>query len=212
MKTALNVLAVGACVVWAGALYLGELGRSYGNAPAHLSHGEVGAAVVLLVSLAVVACVVASRRTEGDLSWALAASPFALLLVAQAFLGHRVSSAQTSRDEEQEARARMVQSRFDEIPAELRRHRDSFGEFSELLDSVLVIDADTQSLVRVDHERQSLLALCVGRIDGSTLELYGDTSLEDYTDSAGRTVYDRFTVVRADQPERPDCNYERYSF
>lgn len=119
MKTGLNVLAVGVCLVWAGALYLGDLGRSYGNAPAHLSHGETGAAVVLLVSLAVVACVVASRRTEGNRSWALAASPFLLVLVGQAFLGHRVSSAQTSRDEEVQARARVVQSRFDEIPAEV---------------------------------------------------------------------------------------------
>ncbi len=147
----------------------------------------------------------------GDRSWALTALPFVLVAAGHLVLALRAGSAQSSRDAERESRARVVQARFDEIPASFR-HRGSFGELSEQLDSVLVIDDASQSIVRVDHERESLVAICVGRIEGTTLRLVDDTSVRDYADESGRTVYERFTVLPGEAAGRTDCAYERYTF
>jgi hypothetical protein len=75
-----------------------------------------------------------------------------------------------------------------------------------------VIDAAGRSMVRVDHTRHSLVTVCVGGIDGSTLELWGEVGVAGYTDRAGRSVDDRFTVVEGRRPEGADCDHERYSF
>ena len=86
------------------------------------------------------------------------------------------------------------------------------GRAFEQLDSVLVIDDASQSIVRVDHERESLVAICVGRIEGTTLRLVDDTSVRDSADESGRTVYERFTVLPGEAAGRTDCAYERYTF
>jgi hypothetical protein len=213
MKTALNVLAVVSCVLWGGWIVLEDFARNMGGAAnPRLNHGEVGAAVIFVVSVAVVVSVIASRRTEGKRAWGFVALSFLLVAVGHAFLTHRRSSAMGEELERERARRELVQSRFDAIPADFR-HRGSFGEYPDPIDSILVIEADTQSLVRVDNQGVSLSAFCVARIRGSTLEVYDEPALrEDYADDAGRTVQDRFTVVPGTEPDAPECDYERYTF
>lgn len=210
MKTALNVLAVVGCLVWVGMLSLYEYGRALGSLTPS-SHGETVAAVSVVVSLAVLASVIASRYSEGNRAWALAASPFVFMLVGHAFLDHQRSSARASHEVEERSRARDVQSRFDATTRQFSRRGD-FGESSDLLGSILVIDHATHTMVRVDHRRESLEAFCVGGIDGNTLELWGEMGVHGYTDDAGRTVEERFTVARGHQPEGADCPDEAYSF
>jgi hypothetical protein len=212
MKTALNVLAVIACLVWAGWELLLGYGRAFGSLRPS-SDGEMGAAVIAFVSMAVLASVIGSRYSAGNRARALTVLPFVVIVAGHLSIDYyQRSSRLAARSEDRESRARSVQSRFDAIPAEFSRH-DGFGEYSTLLGSILVIDEGTQTMIRVDHEPERLEAFCVGGIDGTTLELWGDLGVDHYTDDAGRTVEDRFTVVqRRRSPDRADCPYQRYTF
>jgi hypothetical protein len=210
MKSALNALAVIFWLLWAAWLFLDELGRGFGGASAP-TYGEVGFAVVLVVFLAVLGSVIASRFADGPRAWTLAVLPFVFVLLGHGFLVARRSAALRERQAEDEERAREVQARFDEIPADFR-YRGAFAIDDPRVASILVIDPETGSLAEVAQERQSIVTYCLGALEGETLTLSGEPDLHDFVDASGATVYDRFTV-RTDPAAAPaDCDYERYDF
>lgn len=210
MKSALNALAVTLCLVWAAWVFLDELGHAFAGATAP-THGEVGFAVVVLVSVAVLGSVIASRFADGPRGWTLAALPFVFVALGHGFLVAREGAARSEREARREERARAVQARFDEIPADFR-HRGGFAVDDPRIASILVIDADTGRLAQVDQEPLSLETYCLGALAGEVLTLAGEPDLHDYVDASGATVYDRFTV-RTDPAGAPvDCDYERYDF
>jgi hypothetical protein len=154
--------------------------------------------------------VIASRFTEGRRAWTFATLPFVFLLVGVGFLTARESNARMAQIEEREARARVVQARFDEIHADFT-FRGEFAVDDPTVASILVIDAETQSLAQVQHEGQSITTYCVGALEGETLRLVGELDLHDYVDASGATIYDRYTVLTGLE-RAPDCNHERYDF
>ena len=210
MKSALNAAAIGAWLVWAGWILLDEISRGYAGASAP-THGEVGFAVVLVVLLAVVGSVIASRSTDGPRGSALAALPFLFVLVGHGLLVARQGDARRRRRAADEERARVVQARFDELDAAFT-YRGAFEIDDTVVASILVIDEEARSIARVDREPLSLVTFCMGALEGQTLWLSPDLDLHDYVDASGATVYDRFTIVADPAGPPTDCNHERYDF
>lgn len=211
MKPTLNALALTLWLVWAGFLFLDELSSGFGGASAP-TYGEMGVAVVIVVFLAGLGSVIASRVTEGPRGTVLAALPFVFVVVGHGFLVARRGPARGEWDEPRGGRASVVRARFDELPADFTYRGELAGDVE--LASILVIDAETGSLARVDLEELSIVTYCLGTLEGDTLRLVGelDLDLHDYVDASGGTIYDRFTVVTDPAGPRTDCHPERYDF